>query len=441
MAETRGRDRGNMIVPLAGGKGGTGKTLVAANLGLALARQGIPTLIVDLDLGASNLHTILGLKNTKDGVGKLLITKGTGLEEIVHPTPWTGLSYIPGDNQVLRSANPHHAQKSKIVNGLKQLPHELILADLGAGTGSHLLDFFLASPTGLLVFTPELPSILNAYGFLRQVLFRALSLVLRDNLYATRVLEEYRTSPGVGPQSWTVEKLLERIAQKAPGQEERARRVLGWLRPGLVLNQVGHAEDLKTFGSLIGLIRSKLSLRAQVMAALPRDKAVRGSVRTRRPVQLAHPDSPFSQGLDDLAARLQAWQPVALEALVQRAGGWELDQGPGKRTDPDRLNSLLAEVLPVADDLSRALAEARRAGQEGLAQGLAATLQNHLARLSVHGLAAIPTQGREFDPHLHQAVATQPGNGTLPGRIVAEVSMGFTLQGRLFRPAQVIVAE
>ena len=439
MAE--GGRRKNLIVPLAGGKGGTGKSLVAANLALALARQKVRTLIVDLDLGASNLHTLLGLKNVKDGLGRLLLTKGMMLEEVVHETPWSGLSYIPGDNQVLRSANPHHTQKEKIISGLKRLPFDLVMTDLGAGSAANLLDFFLASPTGLVVFTAELPSLLNAYSFLRQALFRALSLVLRDNHYALQVLEEYRASPGVGPQSWTLERLLERMAQKTPGQEKRVQKVLGWWRPGLILNQVRRQDDLKAFGSLAGLIRAKLSVEPLIMGALPHDPAVLESLRERRPVQAAHPDCLFSQGLDELAARLPGWRPTSLERLLQRAQGWNLAQGPEDRTDPDRLNRLLAEVLPVADDLSRALAEARRTGQEGLAQGLAATLKNHLERLALYGLAPIPTQGREFDPHLHQAVATQARAGTRPGLIVAEVSMGFTLGGRLFRPAQVVVAE
>ena len=99
MVEAKKRGRKNFIIPLAGGKGGTGKTLLVANLGLALARRELAALVVDLDLGASNLHTLLGLKNVKDGVGRLMVTKGMRLEEVVHQTPFPGLSYIPGETR------------------------------------------------------------------------------------------------------------------------------------------------------------------------------------------------------------------------------------------------------------------------------------------------------------------------------------------------------
>ena len=430
-----------LIVPLAGGKGGTGKTLLVANLGLALARQNTSALIVDLDLGASNLHTLLGLKNVKDGIGHLLVTKGSKIEEVIHATPWTGLSYIPGDNQVLKSANPHYAQKKKIINGLKRIPFELVIGDLGAGTSLNLLDFFLTSPVGLVVYTAELPSLLNTYAFLRQTLFRAFAQVLKDNHYASQVLEEYRTSPSTGPKSWTVEKLLERMAREAPGQERRVQKVLTWWHPGLVLNQVRQEADLKALGNLISLVRKKLSVEPQVMGALPFDQAVLDSIRDRQPVYQSNPGCPYSVAVGELASRLPAWRPTTVQELVRQSKDWNLETQKHQKTDQKKMQKMLAEALPVADDLKRALAEARKGGQEALAQGLEAALTNHLNRLGVYGLKPIYSIGQDFDPNLHQAVATASRPGARKGEILDEISLGFTLEGKLFRPSQVVVAE
>jgi flagellar biosynthesis protein FlhG len=61
-----------IIIPVAGGKGGVGKTHITANLALALADQGYATIAVDLDLGNSNLHSLLGLPNQYPGIGDFL---------------------------------------------------------------------------------------------------------------------------------------------------------------------------------------------------------------------------------------------------------------------------------------------------------------------------------------------------------------------------------
>ena len=52
------------IWPIGGGKGGTGKSFLTSNMGILLARQGFKTLLIDADLGAPNLHTIVGLSQS-----------------------------------------------------------------------------------------------------------------------------------------------------------------------------------------------------------------------------------------------------------------------------------------------------------------------------------------------------------------------------------------
>ncbi|MBW1714118.1 MAG: nucleotide exchange factor GrpE [Deltaproteobacteria bacterium] len=434
----------SLLLPVAGGKGGTGKSLITVNLGLALARQGRKTLMADLDLGGSNLHTLIGHKNLQPGLGRLLVEKGLKLADLIAETRWPGLFYIPGDNQVPRAANPYYTQKKKILSGLKNVDFEVVLADLGAGSSLTVLDFFLMSPQGIVVLTPELPSLLNAYVFLRQVLFRALWLVLKSNHYAVQVLEAYRVSP-TGPKSWTVDRLLEELARQAPGQENRARKILNWWRPGLVLNQVQEESDLTSLGHLIKLARAKLSVNPICLGVLPRDELVVASVKARRPAVELNPQSVYCRAMTELAGRAEAWRSITMEDMSQSVKSWGLDQtrpgSAGPAADAPELNQLLAEMLPVVDDLTRALNAARKEGQEAVAQGLEAVLKNHLLRLANQGLKPIPAMGREFDPRFHQAVAVKKRPGVAKGRILAEVSRGFTLNGQLFRPAQVVVAE
>src|SRR5262249_3249095 len=97
------------IIPVAGGKGGVGKSFVTANLDVALAIRGQSTIVVDLDLGNSNLHSFLGLENRYPGIGEYL--RGTvdrSTAELVIPTGIPHLSFLPGDGRMPFMANITH---------------------------------------------------------------------------------------------------------------------------------------------------------------------------------------------------------------------------------------------------------------------------------------------------------------------------------------------
>src|SRR5688572_2959593 len=99
------------IIPIAGGKGGVGKSFVTANLGVALA-QSERTIVVDADLGNSNLHSFLGIENRYPGVGEFL--RGTikcAPNELVQKTRVPLLGFVPGDGRVPFMANITYAQK------------------------------------------------------------------------------------------------------------------------------------------------------------------------------------------------------------------------------------------------------------------------------------------------------------------------------------------
>src|ERR1044072_7844362 len=108
------------IIPIAGGKGGVGKSFLTANLAVALAQRGHRTLAVDLDLGNSNLHTLLGLQNRYPGVGEYL--KGSikcAPEDLIVETEIPNLEFIPGDARVPFMANISYPQKMKLIRYLK----------------------------------------------------------------------------------------------------------------------------------------------------------------------------------------------------------------------------------------------------------------------------------------------------------------------------------
>lgn len=166
----------------------------------------------------------------------------------------------------------------------------------------------------------------------------------------------------------------------------------------------------------------------------------------------------------------------------------EQAQQPANDTQPDELEALKTEVADLKDRLLRALAETenvrRRAEREKLdatqygvtkfardmltiadnfgralaacppdklavadpavravIEGVEATERQLLSMLENHGVKAIDTSDGKFDPNLHQAIAEVPGLGKPAGSIVDVVQTGFTISGRLLRPAMVTVAR
>jgi molecular chaperone GrpE len=102
---------------------------------------------------------------------------------------------------------------------------------------------------------------------------------------------------------------------------------------------------------------------------------------------------------------------------------------------------LAFDLLPVLDNLDRALSAAQRAGDNGpLAQGVALVQSQFLDLLKRHGVTRIEAQGKAFDPNFHQAVAQKPTAEVEPQTVIEVLEQGFMNQDRVLRPAKVIVS-
>lgn len=103
---------------------------------------------------------------------------------------------------------------------------------------------------------------------------------------------------------------------------------------------------------------------------------------------------------------------------------------------------LAQDLLPVIDNLERAVAAARQANESGpLVQGVIMVLTQFNELLKRHGITRIEAEGQAFDPNLHQAVAQAPVDDKHPANSVAQVvENGYLLHDRVLRPARVIVA-
>lgn len=98
------------------------------------------------------------------------------------------------------------------------------------------------------------------------------------------------------------------------------------------------------------------------------------------------------------------------------------------------------ELLAVKDSLELGLATADKADVESLLEGSTATLKLLSNTLQQFGIEEVDPAGEPFDPELHEAISMQPSDDVEPGTVITVVQKGYSLNGRLLRPAMVIVA-
>jgi molecular chaperone GrpE len=102
---------------------------------------------------------------------------------------------------------------------------------------------------------------------------------------------------------------------------------------------------------------------------------------------------------------------------------------------------LALDLLPVLDDLERAMEAAQQAGDSGpLAQGVALVRNMFLDVLQRHGITPVNARGQKFDPNLHHALATKAVHGQPANTVVEVLKQGYRIHDRLLRPAEVVVS-
>jgi molecular chaperone GrpE len=101
---------------------------------------------------------------------------------------------------------------------------------------------------------------------------------------------------------------------------------------------------------------------------------------------------------------------------------------------------VVAKLLPVLDDLERALDAAEHHEEAKVLEGVRMTKDALAAALASEGLVEIEADG-PFDPHIHEALMTQPVEGVAPGHVAQVVQRGYRIGDAVLRPARVIVAE
>lgn len=239
------------VLAISGGKGGVGKTLTTANIGLCMARMGMRTLLIDGDFGLANLDVVLNLRPqfTLDDV----LCGERHLKDIIM-TGSEGIKVIPSSSGVMKVPELDKLQKLMLLDQIESLDEEfdVVLIDTPAGVSKNVQYWTSSAAEVIMVVTPEPTSLADCYASIK-----ILSQMTAENSFK------------------------------------------------LIVNMVRNdVEAKKIYEKISTLSDEYLQVRVDYLGYIPFDESVRSSVRERVPYVQKYPFSLAAQGVRDISRQI-----------------------------------------------------------------------------------------------------------------------------------------
>jgi flagellar biosynthesis protein FlhG len=239
------------VLCIGGGKGGTGKSVLASNLAFFFARRGLRVTVFDADLGLGNLHLLMNVSPRWNLLH--VVREEKRFAEVVEEVR-PGVRLVCGGSGIASLATLRNDEIFRVIRGLQELEasSDLLIVDTAAGLSPRTLLFLRAASEIAVVTTPDITSMTDAYATVKTV--------LKGNA-DTRV--------------------------------------------GLVVNQIGSRAQANEVFAKIDSVASKFLRRSLAfLGSVEDDAAVLDSIRRRTPVVACHPHSPAARSFEAIGERL-----------------------------------------------------------------------------------------------------------------------------------------
>jgi flagellar biosynthesis protein FlhG len=299
---------------IAGGKGGTGKSFIAANVGVALSKMGKRVLLVDADLGCANLHTFLGVEPVAT-LSDFVNGKIKSIEHALTPTDLPNLMLISGACDFLEISNPKHAQKKRLIRHIQNLPFEYVILDLGAGTGFTLLDFFLSADTGILSVLPEPTSIENAYRFIKSAFYRRFKQMAKSPEVKALITDAMNEKNERGIR--TPHDLMDHVASIDDDMGKKMKESVLSFSPRVIVNQVRSRDDMTLGFSMRSACAKYFGIKVDYVGYIEYDDYVWMATKKKTPLIIERPYSSAARCISHVVANLTNRDELKLDSILK----------------------------------------------------------------------------------------------------------------------------
>jgi flagellar biosynthesis protein FlhG len=274
---------------IGGGKGGIGKSFISSSLAIYLAQTSKKTVVIDLDLGGANLHTCLGAEVPSRTLSDFVRGHAKKLSDLVVPTGIMNLEMISGAQDALDIANVESDICLRIMNEARNLEAEHVIIDLGAGTSSATLDFFVNADRSIVAITPEPTSIENAYRFIKAAMFQKLKHAETQAGIQSLIDEamDQRNRYNIRSPS----DLVRHVENISPEIGKVFRTEIEKMKLNIVINQARTQSDADLGLSIQSVCRRYFGIHSTFVGAIDYDNAVWQALRRKRPLLIDNPNT------------------------------------------------------------------------------------------------------------------------------------------------------
>lgn len=300
------------IIAVGGAKGGIGKSILAANIGVFLSYKGRRTVLVDLDLGAANLHLYIGETYLKHNINDFLSRRSPTLKKIMVKSKY-GPYLIGGDSSQLGAANIQFVRKQKLLREIKNIEADYIILDLGGDTSYNIIDFFLGAEHKLVMTTCDPASYLDAYSFIKVSLYRRLNRIFgpeselrgQKDQDLERIINEATMSYS-GNKVDRIEELMERIDKEQPWNLSLINKELKDFHPNLIVNMTADSSNVMEVVNRIQEVSQRmLSIKVGYLGSIPYQEEIKSSAMDLVPVTAKYPKGVFSKIIRDMLDNIE----------------------------------------------------------------------------------------------------------------------------------------
>ena len=304
------------IISIAGGKGGTGKSFLTANIGAALALLENKVIIIDTDFGCPNLNQFTSVRKPEVSLTNFFLSENYYLPDLVVDTSIENLKIIPCGSKAYGIANLPFGKKRSLLDKIRHLEADYILIDIGAGSNFNTIDFFNLSDEGILVSSPNTISRTNSMVFLKTALYRKIIQTVRQDKEVWAEITKYMKEKK--REAFDINTILTWIVLYSKPMVVELHKLLNHYKPKFLFNKV-HDQDVKTIAHTISkLTRQHLQIDLGYIGAIRHDPIIEHSDDVPEIFLLQHPNSGGTEDIFRVATRAIDHHHTSYKEFVKR---------------------------------------------------------------------------------------------------------------------------
>ena len=298
------------LLVFGGNKGGVGRSVISTLTSLSLAKMGYQTLLIDLNLGASNIHTLLGIMQIPNNFERWVLDPKVEFESICTATSHSRLSLISSAGSILNIGDIAPDRLKQLIRDALNMEVDYVVIDLGSSLHPHHLDLLNMASQSFCITTPDPLSIQNTYALYKAVLMRRMEACLKERPWLKKLFKRVAITQD-GERSTPMGEILGMLRELDLDVHREAKSQLQSLRLTLVINQALSDDESQVVGTLSKICQKSLALTLTHSLTLPEEPKIRGLVRKLKSLSTLDSELPISVQLNKWVNQWLLTQPYA----------------------------------------------------------------------------------------------------------------------------------